>query len=77
MKAEALQCPGYVRWATRTLEEAGYETWAVGGAIRNLLLGLPSGDWDLATRAPPQVVRRLFPRTVSRPASTSYRRRLN
>jgi len=64
MNAETLQCPGYVRWATRTLVDAGYETWAVGGAIRNLLLGLPSGDWDLATRAPPREVRRLFPRTV-------------
>lgn len=56
--------PGFVRWVTRTLEDAGYETWAVGGAVRNPLLGLPSGDWDLATRAPPGVVRRLFPRTV-------------
>jgi tRNA nucleotidyltransferase/poly(A) polymerase len=48
----------------KTLEEAGYETWSVGGAIRNTLLGLPAGDWDLATRAPPPVVQRLFPRTV-------------
>ncbi len=59
-----LHPPAYVRWAARTLEEAGYETWAVGGAIRNSLLDLPSGDWDLATRAPPPVVRRLFPRTI-------------
>ena len=58
------QPPGYVRWAAKTLEDAGYETWAVGGAIRNTLLGIPSGDWDLATRAHPKVVRRLFPRTV-------------
>ena len=56
--------PRFVHWATRTLEDEGYETWAVGGAIRNTLLGLPTGDWDLATRAPPDVVRRLFPRTV-------------
>jgi tRNA nucleotidyltransferase (CCA-adding enzyme) len=56
--------PKFVRWVTRTLEDAGYETWAVGGAVRNTLLGLPSGDWDLTTRAPPDVVRRLFPRTV-------------
>jgi tRNA nucleotidyltransferase/poly(A) polymerase len=56
--------PGFVRWATQTLEDAGFETWAVGGAIRNTLLGIPSGDWDLATRAPPNVVRKLFPRTV-------------
>ncbi len=58
------QAPGYVRWVTRTLEAAGYETWAVGGAIRNTLLGLPPGDWDMATRAPPRVVQQLFPRTV-------------
>ena len=56
--------PTFVRWVTRTLEDAGYETWAVGGAVRNTLLGLPSGDWDLTTRAPPGVVRRLFPRTI-------------
>jgi len=58
------QAPGYVRRVARTLEESGYETWAVGGAIRNTLLGLPAGDWDMATRAPPPVVQRLFPRTV-------------
>jgi tRNA nucleotidyltransferase/poly(A) polymerase len=58
------KAPGHVLWVTKTLEEAGYETWAVGGAVRNPLLGLPSGDWDLATRAHPKVVRRLFPKTV-------------
>jgi tRNA nucleotidyltransferase (CCA-adding enzyme) len=58
------QPPGYVLWAAKTLEEAGYETWAVGGSIRNTLLGIPTEDWDLATRAHPGVVRRLFPRTV-------------
>ena len=58
------QAPGYVRWITKTLEDAGFETWAVGGAVRNALLGLSAGDWDMATRAPPEVVQRLFPRTV-------------
>lgn len=56
--------PGAVRWITRTLEEAGYETWAVGGAVRDALADRPSGDWDLATRARPGEVRRLFRRTV-------------
>lgn len=56
--------PPAVRWITRTLEEAGYETWAVGGAVRDALLERPSGDWDLATRAPPAKVRKLFRRTV-------------
>jgi tRNA nucleotidyltransferase/poly(A) polymerase len=53
-----------VRWVVETLERAGFETWAVGGAVRDVLLGIPSGDWDLATRARPKEVRRLFKRTV-------------
>lgn len=56
--------PPAVRWITRTLEEAGFETWAVGGAIRDARLGRPSDDWDLATRATPSQLRRLFRRTV-------------
>ncbi len=60
----SIDVPGAVRWIVSRLEEAGYETWTVGGAIRDALLGRPSGDWDLATRAPPEEVRRIFPRTV-------------
>jgi len=58
------EAPGAVRWIVRTLEEAGFETWAVGGAVRDALLGSSGGDWDLATRARPQEVRRVFRRTV-------------
>ncbi|NIP58886.1 MAG: hypothetical protein GWM92_05430 [Gemmatimonadetes bacterium] len=58
------RAPGAVRWIVRTLEDAGYPTWAVGGAVRDALLGREGGDWDLATRARPREVRRLFPRTV-------------
>ena len=47
-----------------TLEEAGHETWAVGGVVRDTLLGIESGDWDLATRARPDQVLSLFKRTV-------------
>lgn len=59
-----LHPPEAVREIARRLEEAGYETWAVGGAVRDALLGLAPGDWDLATRARPRDVRRLFRRTV-------------
>jgi tRNA nucleotidyltransferase (CCA-adding enzyme) len=39
------------------LEGAGFETWCVGGAIRDALLGHPHLDWDLATSAtPPQMI---------------------
>lgn len=48
----------------RTLEDAGYEAWCVGGAIRDFLLGNLESDVDLATSAPPEVVLALFKRTV-------------
>lgn len=47
----------------RRLEDAGFETWCVGGAVRDALLGDPRGDWDLATAARPPQVRALFRRT--------------
>lgn len=47
------------------LEEAGHETWCVGGAVRDALLGITHLDWDLATAATPQQVQRLFRRTVA------------
>ena len=48
--------PDQVLWIWRTLEEAGFETWIVGGAIRDVLFGRPTGDWDLATRAHPKQI---------------------
>lgn len=59
-----LQPPGDVRRIARRLESAGYETWAVGGAVRDALRGEHPGDWDLATAARPGDVRRLFKRTI-------------
>lgn len=48
----------------RALTAAGFETWCVGGAVRDALLGESHLDWDLATAATPAQVRRLFRRTV-------------
>ncbi len=48
----------------RTLIGAGFETWCVGGAVRDAFLGISHLDWDLATSARPEVVQRLFRRTV-------------
>lgn len=56
--------PGPVVEIARTLEGAGFETWCVGGAVRDALLGQPHLDWDLATAATPRDVQRLFRRTV-------------
>ena len=46
------------------LETLGFQAWAVGGAIRDELLGHAREDWDLATDARPDEVRRAFPRTI-------------
>ncbi len=48
------------------LEEAGFEAWCVGGAVRDALLGGDPLDWDLATTAYPEQVRTLFgyPNTI-------------
>ena len=46
------------------LERAGHETWCVGGAVRDALLGHPHLDWDLATAARPAQVQALFRRTI-------------
>src|SRR5213596_3776314 len=59
-----LDPPETVRGIAKRLEDAGYETWCVGGAVRDALLGHPHLDWDLATRATPENVRKLFKRTV-------------
>ena len=62
--APRLNPPSTVRGIAKRLEDAGYETWCVGGAVRDALLGHPHLDWDLATAASPQDVRKLFKRTV-------------
>lgn len=59
-----LPAPAAVRWIVEQLESAGFETWAVGGAVRDELRGERSADWDFATRARPGDVRRIFRRTV-------------
>lgn len=56
--------PAPVRGIVERLEGAGFESWCVGGALRDILLGTPHADFDVATAAPPKEVRRLFRRTV-------------
>ena len=61
---QRLDPPKFVLKIARTLEKAGHETWCVGGAVRDALLGHPHLDWDLATAARPEEIQRLFRRTV-------------
>ena len=45
---------------TNTLQEAGFEAFIVGGAVRDLALGIGPKDFDVATNATPDQVQRLF-----------------
>lgn len=56
--------PDKVKWIIDTLVGAGYEAYAVGGCIRDSILGRTPGDWDITTSASPFQVKELFPRTV-------------
>src|SRR6516162_7207799 len=47
------------------LREAGYQALWAGGCVRDELLGLTPKDYDVATDARPEDVRRLFRRTVA------------
>jgi len=59
-----LHIPAEVVKIARRLEDAGFETWCVGGAVRDNLLGVENHDFDLTTAAPPAEVQKLFKRTV-------------
>src|SRR5687768_2488329 len=47
----------------RRLRDAGHVAYFAGGCVRDALLGLEPKDYDVATDAPPDRVRELFPRT--------------
>ncbi len=62
--AARLAPPPAVCAIVERLEKAGHEAWCVGGAVRDALLGYDHLDWDIATSARPEQVRRIFRRTV-------------
>lgn len=47
-----------------TLEEHGYEAYAVGGCVRDAMLGRTPEDWDITTSAKPLEVKALFRKTI-------------
>jgi poly(A) polymerase len=56
------QVPSCALRTTRALREAGYTAFVVGGAVRDLLLGREPKDFDVATDARPEEVKRVFRR---------------
>ena len=52
--------PQAVRYVLERLEDAGFAAYAVGGCVRDTLLGRTPGDWDVTTAARPEQVLALF-----------------
>lgn len=46
------------------LQQHGFKAYLVGGAVRDLVRGVPAKDWDIATDARPEAVLRLFRRVI-------------
>lgn len=56
--------PEEVVAVSKTLAEAGFEAYLVGGCVRDMVLVREPKDWDVATDAKPEEVQKLFPGSV-------------
>lgn len=61
---QSLPVPAYVKEALKTLDEAGFVAYVVGGSVRDFLLALPTKDHDIATDAEPDDLEKLFPHAI-------------
>ena len=55
-----IQLPERVNYIIECLEKNGYEAYAVGGCVRDSLLGKEPTDWDICTSALPEETERVF-----------------
>ena len=63
-KNAKISLPAKVARILNTLGEHGYEAYAVGGCVRDSLLGRTPQDWDITTSARPEQVKALFRHTI-------------
>lgn len=59
-----IQLPEHVTYIINTIEDAGFEAFAVGGCVRDSLLHKEPDDWDITTNALPEQIKALFKRTI-------------
>lgn len=58
------QMPEEAAWILEQLNSHGFEAYAVGGCVRDTLLGRSPEDWDITTSAKPEQVKEIFKRTI-------------
>ncbi len=56
-----IELPANITWIIERLESCGFEGYAVGGCVRDSLLGREIHDWDIASSAAPEQLRGCFP----------------
>lgn len=59
-----MKIPEAAQQIIEQLNQAGFEAYAVGGCVRDTLLGKEPGDWDITTSAKPEQVKAIFGRTI-------------
>ena len=59
-----LKTPAGVNMIIEILQKHGYEAFAVGGCVRDSILGRIPDDWDITTSAKPEEVKEIFGKTV-------------
>lgn len=55
-----MKLPGYIKNCIDKLDAFGYSAYAVGGAVRDTLLGIEPSDWDVTTSATPDEILEVF-----------------
>lgn len=58
-----LDVPDEIANVAAALKNAGFETFLVGGCVRDLLIGREPKDWDITTNATPEQIQKSFPET--------------
>ena len=59
-----IKLPDDVQFIIHTLQLHGFEAYAVGGCVRDSILGREPGDWDITTSAMPEETKALFDKTL-------------
>ena len=59
-----IRLPEKVKYIIDTIQAAGFEAYAVGGCVRDSILGREPNDWDITTSAKPEEIKTLFRHTV-------------
>ncbi|MCI8512808.1 MAG: CCA tRNA nucleotidyltransferase [Lachnospiraceae bacterium] len=56
--------PWEVEWIIERIRAHGFEAFAVGGCVRDMILGREPGDWDITTSAEPARIKQIFTKTI-------------